>query len=360
MKLIPLLTWALEGEPAEPLDHRLMPLLDAIAARASLATAVTQCGISYRAGWGLLRDYQRKLGGPLARLERGRGATLTPAGRRLLDARAKAARRLARILPSLGTDVGTQARRTVSGPLQLRVAASHDLALAALARIAAPDGGLDLDVAFMGSLEALDAFAAGRASLAGFHVPLGGRRWDRSAFESPLDARSDRLLRFVDRDQGLILAHGNRARVKSLSDVAARGLRFVNRQRGSGTRLLIDQILAEEGVDPAKLEGYDTEEFTHLAVAATVASGGADAGFGLRAAAAEYKLTFEPILRERYFLAVRAKDLQSPGVARLVDLLRSPAFAQIARRFAGYRSTGAGSIATLRSLTATRTAAGSD
>ena len=137
-----------------------------------------------------------------------------------------------------------------------------------------------------------------------------------------------------------------------LADVAARGLRFVNRQRGSGTRLLVDQLLARAKVGARDVAGHDREEFTHAAVAATVASGGADAGFGLCAAAAEYGLAFVPVMRERYFLAVRAKDLKSPAVARLVSLLRTPDFARLARRFAGYRSGGAGSVTTLDALAA--------
>ena len=360
MRLVPLLSWALEGETIEPLDPRLLPLLDAIAAHASLAAAIAACGISYRAGWGLLRDYQRKLGGPLVRLERGRGASLTPAGMRLLDARGKAARRLARILPGLGVDIEARARRGPSEQPRLRIAASHDLVLAALTRTAPADAALDLDVSFMGSLDALDAFVAGRSEVAGFHVPLGGKRWDRSPFRRALDARSDRLLRFVDRDQGLILPRGNPARIRTFSDLASRRLRFINRQRGSGTRLLIEQIIAEEGLDPAALNGIDSEEFTHAAVAATVASGGADAGFGLRAAAAEYNLAFVPIVRERYFLAVRARDLESPGVARLTRMLRSPNFTRVVNRFSGYRSTGAGSVGTVRALAATESARSAD
>src|SRR5213593_62425 len=100
MKLVPALAWTLEAESSEPLDPRLLPLLEAIGSSASLAAAVVLCGISYRAGWGLLRDYRRKLGAPLVRLERGRGAALAASGKRLIDAQAKATRRLARILPS--------------------------------------------------------------------------------------------------------------------------------------------------------------------------------------------------------------------------------------------------------------------
>lgn len=354
MRLAPALAWTLEGESVEPLDPRLLPLLDAIASSASLTAAVAKCGISYRAGWGLLRDYDRKLGTALAHLERGRGAALSPSGKRLIDAQRKATQRLARILPSLAVEVGTPEERTRGAPATLRIAASHDLALAALARTLPAGSGLSLDVSFTGSLIALHEFDEGRAQVAGFHVPLNRRRgWDRAPFLRALNARRDRLVRFVDRDQGLILPRGNPARVKRLSDVATSGLRFVNRQRGSGTRLLIDQIVADERIDPERLDGYRTEEFTHPAVAATVASGGADAGFGLRAAASEYGLAFVPLVRERYFLAVRVKDLEAPGIARLVGVLRGAEFARTARRFAGYKVEGAGSIATLDALTAT-------
>jgi molybdate-binding protein len=114
--------------------------------------------------------------------------------------------------------------------------------------------------------------------------------------------------------------------------------------------LLIDHMIADEEIDPSALNRFGHEEFTHPAVAATVASGGADAGFGLRAAATEYGLAFVPLVRERYFLAVRAKDVGKAPIASLIDALRSPAFARHARRFPGYRPTAAGSISGLEAL----------
>jgi molybdate-binding protein len=87
-------------------------------------------------------------------------------------------------------------------------------------------------------------------------------------------------------------------------------------------------------------------------VAATVASGGADAGFGLRAAAAEYRLAFVPLVRERYFLAVRAQALESPAIVRLLEALRAPAFAGLARSLPGYRATGAGAVMPIAALVA--------
>jgi len=352
MKLVPALRWHLVGDADEALDDRLLPLLETVAATGSLAAAVTACGISYRAAWGLLRDYQRKLGAPLVLLERGRGASLTATGAQLLRAQQVAAQRLARILPVLAIELGPAQRRADQRPvLRLRVAASHDLALAVLSEMLPEPAGIVLDLAVMGSLHALREFGEGRADVAGFHVPIGVHASaDLAPFLRWLRERRDKLVRFVDREQGLILARGNPAHVRNLRDVAERHLRFVNRQRGSGTRLLIDRMLAAERIDPATLEGFGNEEFTHPAVAATVASGGADAGFGLRAAAAEYGLAFVPLVRERYFLAVRAKDAVKPPFVRLLEALGSPAFARRVRRLPGYDCAAAGSISGLEAL----------
>ncbi len=313
---------------------------------ASLAAAVGQCGVSYRAAWGLLRDYQRKLGEPLVLLERGRGASLTAAGERLVAVERAASRRLARILPGLAADIGAASTTSVRAPRQrLRVAASHDLVLAALSSELPARFGLTLDLSFMGSLHAVKEFVEGRAEVAGFHVPAcRGAAANGAASLRGLRASRDRLIRFVDRDQGLMVPAGNPKKVRHFRDIAGQQLRFINRQPGSGTRLLIDRIIGEEGIDPSAIVGYANEEFTHRAVAATVAAGGADAAFGLRAAAAEHRLAFVPLVQERYFLVVRAKAIDTTAVAQLTEALRSPVFARIARGFVGYRTEGAGSI----------------
>ena len=350
MRLTATLGWRLPGEPTVELDPRLIPLLEAIAASGSLAAAVTACGLSYRAGWGLLRDFAREVGAPLVTLERGRGARLAPAGTSLLGAHRAAAQRLERMRPALTIELRVEAigRRRQVG---LEVAASHDLALAALRDSLPAAAGLTLDVRFVGSLDALQQFAEGRAELAGFHVPLGPHApGELAPFRRLLKTRRDRLMRFVEREQGLILPHGNPARVHAFTDLARKRLRFVNRQRGSGTRLLIDRLLAQEGVAAEALSGYGREEFTHAAVAATVASGAADAGFGLRAAAAEQGLAFVPRARERYYFALRARVLPTPAVARLVEALQGPLLTRIARRLPGYRVDRPGTVVDVDAL----------
>ncbi|HSS70873.1 MAG TPA: helix-turn-helix transcriptional regulator [Casimicrobiaceae bacterium] len=348
MRIVPTLSWTQAGDPAEALDARLLPLLDAIAAGRSLSAAVAARGVSYRAAWGLLRDYELKLGAPLVVLERGRGARLAPAGERLVEARRKAERQLARLLSGLAVDIAAdreQSRRRHSTVARLRIAASHDLALAALRDALPADGGLVLEITVMGSLHALEQLDEGRVELAGFHVAIGRHAASELApFRRLLSARRHRLIRLVDREQGFILPRRNPARVHSFADLASKGRRFVNRQNGSGTRLLIDRLLGEERVEASNLIGYGTEELTHAAVAATVASGAADAGFGLRAAAVQHGLAFVPRIRERYYLAVRASTFATPGVARLIDLLRGPAFARLVRTLPGYRATAAGTV----------------
>jgi molybdate transport repressor ModE-like protein len=351
MRIAPRFAWDIVGESVEPLDARLLPLLEAVADSASLAAAVAECGVSYRAAWGLLRDYERKFGAPLVLLERGRGASLTTAGKSLVKAQRLAARRLAKVFPALVTEIGPERSAGRAIPPTLRIAASHDLALAALREASPHETGLKLDVSFTGSLPAIQEFSAARADVAGFHVPIAGcESLQLKPYFKWLRARRDRLIRFVDRDQGLIVPHGNPRKVKTLSDLAAKKLRFVNRQRGSGTRLLVDQMISDSGIDPATIDGYRTEEFTHAAVAATVASGGADAGIGLRAAAAEYQLGFVPLVRERYLFAVRAQHLDSPAVARLIEVLKSPVFSNIVRRLPGYNATDAGAVISLDAL----------
>ena len=351
MRLTPRFAWDIEGDSVEPLDGRLLPLLEAVAGSASLAAAVTECGVSYRAAWGLLRQYEQKFGTALVLLERGRGASLTIAGKKLVGAQRAAVQRLDKVFPALVTEIGLHQPAGGVTPLELRLAASHDLALAALSEASSARTGLRLEVSFTGSLQAIREFAAARADIAGFHVPIAGcESLSLTPFVKWFRARRDRLIQFVDRDQGLILPRGNPKKVRSFRDIAAKKLRFVNRQRGSGTRLLIDQMLADGGIEPAVIEGYRTEEFTHAAVAATVASGGADAGLGLRAAAAEYHLGFVPLVRERYLFAVRAKHLESPAIGRLIEVLKSPVLSKIARQLKGYDTASAGSVMGLESL----------
>jgi molybdate transport repressor ModE-like protein len=336
MKLIP---EGVSWRGRAPLDARLVPLLRAIRGHSTLRAAAEALGVSYRSAWDLLAEEGRALGAPLVLMARGRGARLAPLGERLLSADDAVRRELARLEPQLAVSV-TAAERAAA-QRQLRVVASHDLLLAQFCQeLAAP-----VELTFKGSLECLAALAHGEAELAGFHV--SGKVEPVAHLLHP---RRYRLVRFAAREQGLMVAKGNPKRVRGLEDLGARRLRFVNRQRGSGTRLLLDQLLAQGGLRAADILGYGTEEFTHLAVAATVAAGGADAGFGVKAAASRLGLDFLPLRRERYWFALRTRDQHHAVVQAFLNALGGGGLQRMARRYPGYDALRAGELCPLESL----------
>jgi molybdate transport repressor ModE-like protein len=341
MRLVPEIRWRVASRHPAPLDPRVPPLLGAIRTHATLRAAAAEIGLSYRTAWSLIGDTGRLLGVPVAELQRGRGTRLTPAGEQLVAADTRATQRLHEA--GLEVDVGPRGPR--AGEQAPVVAASHDLLLAAFCDRWARPQGLIGELAFKGSLESLGALARGEAQVAGFHVATAMAEAAAGALRRLLDPRRDALLRFAEREQGLIVPRGNPKRLRSFADVAARHLRFVNRQRGSGTRLLIDQLLQQAAIDPSAIRGYGTEEFTHLAVAATVAAGRADAGFGLRAAAWRFKLGFVPLRRETYWLASRSSRLDTEWGRRLREGLAGEPLRRATRGLPGYAIGEAGTVA---------------
>jgi len=152
---------------------------------------------------------------------------------------------------------------------------------------------------------------------------------------------SDRQLavvRLVHRDQGLLVAPGNPRGITGLADLGG-DLSYVNRQRGAGTRVLLDQELRRLEIDPSKVSGYAREEPTHLAVAAAIAAGRADCGLGILAAARAFGLDFVPVAQEPYDLVVDTSSLEDPLLAPLWNLLASPSFHTAVEALGGY-STG--------------------
>jgi len=151
-----------------------------------------------------------------------------------------------------------------------------------------------------------------------------------------LGGRDVSVVRLVHRDQGLIVAPGNPLGVTGVAGLTRAGVRYVNRQRGAGTRVLLDHELRRRGISPDAVDGYAREEPTHLAVAAAVAAGRGDAGLGIMAAARAFGLDFLPVTREPYDLVVRAREADSPRLAPLWALLRSERFRVAVQDLGGY------------------------
>lgn len=324
MPLRPVLHWQLEspsGDAVDGVDPVVLRLLAAIEERGTLRAAAQDVGVSYRHAWGILSTWSERLGAPLVRLHRGRGARLAPLGEAWLRLDRDASRRLLDDLDALSAELDHAHRLHAGSRAEpLRLCASHGFEIVRLRDAL----GHAVELELRGSLESLQRLRASACDAAGFHVPLGrlGRRlWPRYA--PLLDGRRVALYHVATRRQGLMVAASTAARVRTLADLAASpGPRFVNRQRGSGTRLLFDELLAEQGIDADAVNGYGTEEHTHTAVAATVASGTADAGFGVEDAARSLGLTFLPMAVERYTLAVDRGSLDDPRVTGLIGALR--------------------------------------
>jgi molybdate transport repressor ModE-like protein len=340
--------WELHTEDGQRLPPRLAELLLAIRDTGSLAAACRQTGLSYRYAWGTLREARRLFGQPLLRATRGRGARLAPIGERLVWAEQRLAARLAPTLQNLASELETELERVFrhkAAPLRLH--ASHGFGVETLRHCMAL-AGAPLELKYRSPDEALAALRNDACDLASLHLPIGElERELLDHYRARLDPHGDCVLHLATRTQGLVLAPGNPKRIHALPDLLRADVRFIHRQPGSGTRLLLECLLARQGLPLRGVHGADMEELTHAAVAAYVASGLADAGFGLEPPARRYGLDFIPIVSERYFLLCRRAALDSGHLAPIVDLLRSDSFRHELGLLPGYDAHDCGRVQAL-------------
>jgi putative molybdopterin biosynthesis protein len=339
------------GQRGADLQNPLFDLLSAVAEHGSIQHAARALGASYRHVWGACKHWETVLGEPLMHWVQGQPARLTPFAERLLWAEKRARSRLVPHIEALRAELERVLVDALDGSQQvLSVHASHDLALPLLRDQASAAHRLHIELKFAGSMDALRALAEGRCAVAGFHVPpLTHNRMPFARGLKPLlKPGQHKLIGCMQRAQGLMLARGNPLALRSLADVAARGARFVNRQEGSGTRLLTDHLLAENGVAPERIARYFTRsEDSHLAVAAAVAAGVGDAGLGIEAAAHSFGLDFVPLVTEDYFLVCLAQTLDLPAVQALRGVLQQPAWADTLATLPGYRASLPGEVLSL-------------
>jgi molybdate transport repressor ModE-like protein len=335
--------WSTGERPSQPEEARLLGLLERIRRTGSIASAAREAGISYRNAWGLLARWEANFGHPLLIPARGLGTRLTPFADRLLELDTQIRETLAPHLAA-ATEQMLQglAEAAAPAPAVPRIHASHDLALALLPAQMAKLGHA-VDLQFHGSLESLASFAQGRCEIAGFHCPegaVGATLWQQ--YKPYLKPRQQTLIRLAKRTQGIMVAPDNPKKLRGISDLARPGVRFLNRQSGAGTRLLLDWLLRQNGIAASAIAGYGDVEMTHSAVAAMIASGHADAGLGVEAAARQFDLGFVPLLKEDYFLVTRRGLLRQPALESLLALLKGNAFRRAVRALPGYDATGSG------------------
>lgn len=327
----------------------LLALLGAIQTSGSIAQAARAVDMSYRSAWGLLRDFETGFGAPLVVKSRGQGTRLSPLADKLLWAGKRIAARLGPTLESLASELESElAALLAPSRVALRINASHGFAVAALVdALSLTDAVVDLK--YRNSTEAVAALDRRECDLAGFHVACDKfQAASARHYLERLDPQRHLLIHLAYRTQGLIVPRGNPKQVGEIADLARSDLRFVNRQPGSGTRMLLDLLLADAEVASRDVIGYESAEFTHAAVAAYVASGMADVGFGLETAARRFGLDFVPVLRERYFFACEAAAIKSPLLELVLELLRSVQFRAVIDALPGYDGSIAGTVASVQ------------
>jgi putative molybdopterin biosynthesis protein len=336
-------------EPGEQrgaaLDNPLFELLAAVLDAGSIRHAAQSLGCSYRYVWGSLKKWEEELGEPLITWQQGQRGRPTQFAERLLWAERRARTRMQPHIEALRSDLARVLAEARDQRHQLlSVRASHDIALPVLQQHAAQAADLHLDLGFQGSVDALRALNDRQCLVAGFHVPAlrGAAPVFAKALKPLLKPGLHDIIGCSRRVQGLMVRNEHAALIRTFPDLVRHGLRFVNRQRGSGTRMLVDHLMSEHSIAPSALPGYlGPSEQTHVAVASCVASGAADAGVGVEAAALEFGLHFTPVAEENYFLACLKVNMGDAAVQRLCRVLAGQGWRDILADLPGYQPTPA-------------------
>ncbi len=332
----------------------LMDLLHAVREQGSISKAARALDLSYRHVWGALKKWELTLERPLIVWDKGQRAQLTEFGEKLLWAERQAQARLAPQIEALRGDIERAFSTAFDDEAHvLTLYASHDSALSAL-REQAGARGLHLDIRFMGSVDAIAALNAGRCMMAGFHTleQPGTKSVAALTYRSLLKPGLHKLIGFAHRQQGLMVAKNNPLAITGMANLKRPGIRYVNRAAGTGTRVLLDELLAQAGLNADGIEGYNTQEPSHSAVAQAIASGAADAGLGIEAAARDKDLGFVPLVQERYHLVCLKSELPQPQVQALLKELQSSDWQTTLAGLPGYSGDHAqsGKVLSLRAM----------
>jgi putative molybdopterin biosynthesis protein len=220
---------------------------------------------------------------------------------------------------------------------------SHDLCLDLLHDALKRTSSYPLASTHVGSLGGILAIRDNMTHIAGSHLldPATGD-YNRSYIQKYLKGREVALITLVHRQQGFMVCPGNPKNIQSVTDLLRKDVSFINRQAGSGTRVLLDHELNRADLDPDAIHGYDAEEYTHMAVAVSVLSGKADAGLGILAAARALSLDFVPVTEERYDLIIPGEFLELNSIRTVLSIIQTAEFQQAVEAKGGYstRETG--------------------
>ena len=238
----------------------------------------------------------------------------------------------------------------VVAPSSVLIVGSHDLALDILLsrfRQSSPD--INIEVVHAGSLGGLIALQEERADLAGIHLlDEETGEYNYPYVRHILPGREMAIVHLAYRIQGIMFARGNPKQIRGLEDLRHPDIVFINRQKGSGTRVLLDLRLRQQGIVPSEVKGYEREVDNHLAVATAIARGDADAGLGIEAAARSCNVGFLPLLRERYDLVMPIEKYRSKLLSPLLEIVASNDFRKVVTDAGGYDTAQTGTTAFIR------------
>ncbi len=331
------------ADSEEELDQRLLQLLKKINETGSLQTAAKELSLSYRTAWGIMRNWNEAFHTPLCVLERGRGTKLTPIGQKLLQTKSTIDSEYSGELQETASHLNNEIVELVGKRKQKLIAyTSHDLAIGFLQTLCEKSLQLDIDFHFQGSLDNLKLLNSSKSNIAGFHFPADPVSKSLiSSYSKWLSDEKHILVQLAIREQGLMLSPSLVDHVTSLHGLTRRSVKFINRQKGSGTRAIFDELIKHEGINKKDINGYNTEEFTHTAVAALINCGAANVGFGLKAAAKKFKLKFIPVFKETYVIAID-KSLPDNVTDTFIKLIKSRELRIKINKLTGYSGMNTG------------------
>jgi molybdate transport repressor ModE-like protein len=316
----------------------MLDFLYEIRATGKITRAAERAEVSYRHAWNLIGKWSEFFGSPLVERRQGRGTTLTAFGDRLVWAGQRLQARLGPQLQNLAQELESEINALLAEDGEVvRIHASHGYAVSALRELLAREPAIRADIRYVDNVNSPASLAHGGCDLAGMHLPRGTlRARSLAVWRDVLSPVEHHAIGFVTREMGLMVRKGNPLAIDSLRRLLEPGVRFVNRDPESGTRMLFDELLAQEGIDGVRIEGHTQVEFTHAAVAAYVASGMADASFGVEAAARQFDLDFVPLVTEDYLFVCHQRSLENAAVKRILAVMRGEAFAKAIAALPGY------------------------
>ena len=338
--------WLIADSDQE-LDTRLLLLLVKINQAGSLQLAAKEIGVSYRTAWELIHSWNNAFDTPLCIMERGRGTKLTALGQKLIQTKFSIEKEHIDTLHAAANKLNNEINALIGQrhkKKKVTFSASHDLAINFLQSILELSGKHEIEFHSRGSLENLKLLNSCQVDIAGFHFPEGELvNIMAPKFSQWLNDEEHTLIQLATREQGLIIKPSLKKHVTSLKSLTRHSIKFVNRQSGSGTRTIFDEMIKLNGINKKNITGYKKEEFTHTAVAAMISSGHADVGFGLKAAANQFKLSFLPLVTESYVIAMHnslARDIRD----EIRSALKDKKLKNKIRKLPGYNTERTGKI----------------